>query len=392
MRKNACTFILTLVVLLTSCQTTEPGYSPEEIAGYSYNVPIQIGDGWETAGPEPEHISVAGLNDGVRAIMRGEYPGIHSILVACQGKLIFEEYFPGYPFRGEWTDFDHATPHALQSATKSLTALVFGIAVDQGDIENIDSTVLTWYPEYDRPDRAEKETVTLRHLLAMQSGLEWNEWSRSLNSRFNDLNRFYRSRDPIDYLLRRELADVPGTVFSYNTGSINLLGDLIYRSTGQYFDEYAEQYFFKPLGITNTWWERGHGGIVVTGGGLQLRPRDLLKVGQLILQNGMWEDTQIVSEDWLKQTFYRSVYIDFDTDFGFHTDYGFQWWLPRISHPGTREVLEPYVAAGWGGQYLIIYPEQELIIVMTGGNYETEDVAPAWHDAYFLPAIMLESQ
>jgi CubicO group peptidase (beta-lactamase class C family) len=392
MRKPPALVVICLVALLAACQTSDPGHLTGEIAGYSYTVPIQDEGDWETARPEPRHLSVARLEDGVRAIMRGEYPNIHSILVASHGMLVFEEYFPGYAFHGGWTDFDCATSHTLQSATKSLAALVVGISVDQGHIHDIDSSVLTWYPEYDRPDRAQKETITVRDLLTMRSGLEWNEWSVSPFSRFNDLNRFYRNRRPIEFLLRKDLVDEPGTAFSYNTGSTNLLGDLVYQSTGQKFDEYADQYFFRPLGIDNVQWESGHPDMIVTGAGLKLRPRDFLRIGQLVLRNGIWGGTQVIPEAWLTQALYPSVSLDVAPDIGFRTDYGFLWWLPSVMHPESQTVLRPYGAAGWGGQYLIVYPEQEIVVVMTGGNYETEDASAQWHNDYFLPAIVVGSQ
>jgi CubicO group peptidase (beta-lactamase class C family) len=217
----------------------------------------------------------------------------------------------------------------------------------------------------------------------MQSGIEWNESRLSYFSRNNDLNRFYRNKNPYDYLLGKPLVDQPGTTFSYNSASTNLLTDIFYRITGQYFDDYANQYFFQPLGIQGIQWETGHPRIVNAAGGLKLRPRDLLKIGQLILQNGIWNEKQIVSPEWLRQTFSPSAFVDKSWD------YGFLWVLPRISHPRNQTDLEPYLAGGFGGQYLIVYPEQEFAVVMTGGNYKTEDVSTAWHDRFLLPAMIL---
>jgi CubicO group peptidase (beta-lactamase class C family) len=380
--------IMLFLSLLTACQTKQHKYSHEEITNYAYKTPIQLADGWETGRPEPNSISLEIFDDGVRAIMRGEFPNIHSVLVAQKGKLIFEEYFPGYTYTGEWIEFDNTTPHTLQSGAKSITSMIIGIAIDQGYIKDIDSFILNWYPEYDRPDLIDKKAITIRHFLTMQSGLEWNEWTMS-HDRFNDLNRFYRSKKPTDFLLRKELVHKPGSKFVYNSGITNLLGDIIYRSTGQYIDEYAQQELFKPLGINCSQWEKVNH-IIAAAGGLKLLPRNLLKIGQLILQKGVWKGRQIISEEWLTQSLYPSVHINFETDFGFYMDYGFQWWLPGIIHPGTQKVLEPYLAAGWGGQYLIIYPEQELIIVATGGNYETEDLFHKWHNDFFLHALILK--
>jgi CubicO group peptidase (beta-lactamase class C family) len=383
--KKKLILVILVFSLLASCQTSQPRYSLVEIENYSYVTPIQLADGWETAEPEPQVISLVKLDDGVKAIMRGEYPRIHSILIVHQGKLIFEEYFPGYTYEGKWTDYDHTTPHGLASIAKSLTSLVFGIAYDQGYIGDIDSSILTWYPEYDRPDRAKKEAITIRHLLTMQSGLEWNEHSLSYNSRFNDVNRFIRSKKPVDFVLKKKLVHEPGTHFNYNGGCTNLLGDIIYRSTDQYVDEFAKENLFKPLGISNVQWASFHPNMITAGQGIKLLLRDLLKIGQLILQNGIWEDKQIISEEWLKQVFYPSVSVD-----EWNVDYGFQWLLPKLIHPELQEALEPYAAGGRGGQGLIVYPEQDCIVVMTGGNYKSEDSSAAWHEDYFLPALMVK--
>ena len=385
MRIGLYVFILILIYGLTSCQTTDLEYSSGEISGYSYSVPLQLDDGWETGAPEPERLSLVTLGEGVRAIMRGEYPNIHSILIAHQGRLVFEEYFPGYSLGGKRKDFDQSTVHSLQSLTKSITALVVGVAVDQGYIEDINSSILSWYPEYDRRDRAAKKAITLQHLLTMQSGLEWNEWDRSRRSRFNDLNRHYRSRNPFDYLLKKRLVDEPGTRFSYNTATTNLIGDIVYRSTGYSFDEYAEQQLFKPLGIDNVSWEEVHPDIVCAGGCLRLTSRDVLKIGQLVLQNGKWQDRQIISEKWLEQALSPSVPFNEDAD------YGFLWWLLKETHPGTKNFLRPYVAGGTGGQYLFVYPQQDLVVVATGGNYFSErDTCIDWLHDYFLPAMSIE--
>jgi CubicO group peptidase (beta-lactamase class C family) len=124
---------------------------------------------------------------------------------------------------------------------------------------------------------------------------------------------------------------------------------------------------------------------------LQLRPRDLMRIGQLVLQNGTGERIQVISEDWLTQALYPSVIFNLVPDIGLRTDYGFLWWLPKSIHPESRKVLQSYAAAGWGGQYLIIYPEQEIVIVMTGGNHDTEDASAQWHNDYSLPAMVVES-
>ena len=379
--------VLLLISVIASCRTTrpQPDYSLAEIADYSYAAPAQLEDGWEPAEPEPRTISLVTLEEGARAIMRGEYPRIHSILIAYRGELIFEEYFPGYTYEGEWTDYDHTTAHGLGSIAKSLTSLVFGIAYDKGYVEDIDASILTWYPEYGRPDRTEKELITVRHLLTMQSGLEWNEHSVSYNSRSNDMNRLIRSRDPVGFVLKKKLVNEPGTHFTYNCGCTDLLANIIYRSTDQYIDEFADENFFGPLGIDNAQWFASQRDRVIAGPGIDLLPRDLLKIGQLIIQNGMWDNKRIISEEWLGRALHPSVFID-----EWDVNYGFQWWRPRVIHPETQKRLEPYMAGGRGGQWLMVYPEQNIVLVVTGGNYNSEDASYAWHDDYFLPALRVE--
>ena len=384
--KKATTSTLPLVffVLLAACQTTrpKPDYSLADIENYTYKQPVQLADGWQTAKPRPQDISLTKLEDGVRAVMAGEYPRIHSILIAHQGKLIFEEYFPGHDYEGERKDYDHTMPHSLGSIAKSLTTLVFGIAYDQGYIGDFDSSIIAWYPEYGGPDRVEKETITVRHLLTMQSGLEWNEHDVSYNSHFNDMNRLIRSKNPVDFMLNKRFVDEPGTRFTYNCGCTNLLADIIYRTTDQHIDEFAEENLFKPLAISTAEWFTSPQGTVIAGVRIDLLPRDLLRIGQLIMQNGMWENKQIISEEWLRLMLNPSVTID-----DWQVDYGFQWWLPGVIDPSTQKLLKPYMAGGRGGQWLMVYPEQNFILVMTGGNYDSDDASYAWHDDYFLPAL-----
>jgi len=165
---------------------------------------------------------------------------------------------------------------------------------------------------------------------------------------------------------------------------------IVGRAAGQRFDRYAEQHLYAPLGIAEVQWEYSCAGMTSTGGGLYLRPRDLLRIGQLILQRGVWGGSRIISEEWLEQSFNRSVSLELEPDLGFQTDYGFHWWLPRVLHAESETILEPYVAAGWGGQYLMIYPERELILVMTGGSYQAEDASAEWHEDFFLRAMVID--
>jgi len=382
--------MLAIVALgVTSCRTADPGrpegylFTPEQIDTYAYAAPDDLGDGWTTAAADPDRLDVALLEEGIRAIMRGEYPEMHSILIAQDGDLVFEHYFPGTNGDGEWVDFGPSTLHTLQCATKSLTGIAVGMAIDQGHIPGVEASVLSWYPEYDEPDRAEKEEITLRHLLTNTAGLEWNEWYVSVYSRKNDLNRHYRSRRPYDFLLEKPLATKPGAQFNYNTAIGNLIGDVVERATGQPFYEYMAENLFEPIGIRDVEWIDQRPELVCSGAGLWLRPRDLLRFGQFVMQGGTWKGRQLVSIEWIEESVKPVSYVPAGD-----TWYGFLWWRPNGFHPSGNDDNRPWLAGGEGGQWLCIYPDLELIAVTTGGNMFTHDYCADWLQDYFLPAVV----
>ncbi len=366
---------------LFSCETAPPSYRSADVIPCSYRAPAARDDGWKPGLIDESVLSVAALEEGIGAIRSGEYPGVHSVLIAHQGRLVLEEYFSGYFREGVWTDFNAGTIHSLQCVSKSIVALVVGIAIDRGDIPGTGASVLSWYPEYNLKDRDEKSAITLRDLLTNQSGFRWNEWDVSYWSRLNDLNRFYRSKDPLEYLLKKKLADAPGTRFYYNTAAVTLIGDLCYRSTGYRFDQYARTHLFEPLGIEDVFWETTRNGMISAGAGLWLTPRDLLKIGQLVLQRGQWQGKQVVSVRWLEEAL--TPFASFEEGI----DYGYLWWLPNQTDDATQITFHPYVAGGTGGQWLLVYPQQQLVVVTTGGNYFEEDACYLWLDEYFLKAL-----
>jgi len=221
----------------------------------------------------------------------------------------------------------------------------------------------------------------------MTSGLKWNEMD-TYSTGDNDYMKLYSSQDPIEYLLSKPMANKPGTKWYYSSGDVTLLGEIIYKASGKKVDEFSKEYLFDPLGVTNFYWLYMKNNIASTAGGLMMRPRDLAKVGFLYLNNGMWQNKQILSEDFIKAA--TKGYIEVPegewTDWHGHES-GYQWFL-RTDIVNSKP-LDSLVRTGWGGQRLIVFPALNTVVVLTGGNYATYDYTNdlAMLKDYILPAI-----
>ena len=338
--------------------------------------PELTGDGWQTASLEQVGLESGPIADAVNLIQNDTYPNVDAMLIVKDDQLVFEVYFPGFAwdfngdqFRGESVRHDKDTLHNLASVTKSFTSTLVGIAIDRGEIRSVDETVFSFFPDYAPLSDQEKDTITLKHLLSMTSGLEWNETDIPLTSRSrqNDLLQLFVVSDPIEYILGKPLADAPGQSWYYNGGGTNILGEIIRRATGLRMDEYARQYLFDPLGITNYTWDFINPDLVHASGNLHLRPRDMAKLGYLFLKNGIWADKQIVSKNWIQEA--TTSYSKFSWGGG----YGYQWWL--INYQAGSMRVDSFNALGWGGQRITVIPDLNMVIVFTGENYTSNDLA-----------------
>lgn len=293
---------------------------------------------WPVSTPEAQGMdsaTLAGIIDQVQKDGRN----IHSILIARHGKLVFSAYF---------APFNRETPHNIYSCTKSVTSALTGIALDKGLIQGINTPVSTLFPETVL-DSPEKEQITLRHLLTMSSGIEWTE---PLRSGLSDIWSFSESDSPPQYFFDRALINPPGKVFNYNTGGSHLLSMIIQNSAGMTMEEFARDNLFEPIGISDYTWGKDNLGFTTGGTGLALRSEDMLKLGQLFLQNGVWENKQVIPTNWVKDSTSSQIKI------GPGINYGYQWWV----RPNGM-----FNALGWGGQQIIVSPAQDLVIVFTSG-------------------------
>jgi CubicO group peptidase (beta-lactamase class C family) len=332
-------------------------------------VPVARGDGWPVASVnEDKLIDRAALCRMADRLAALSDPNIHAVLVARGGKLVFERYFRGsdevpgrfYGSRVEDITFDADTLHNVKSVSKSVASLAVGIAVDRGLVGSVNEPIFSFFPELSDLRSPEKERIQLSHALTMSMGLEWVEATPATGDN-NDEVRMHMAPDPCRYVLGLPVTAPAGQEFFYNTGALTLVSAIIRKATGRPLDEFARETLFEPLGITKVEWIRVKGD-TDAGGGLRLRPRDMAKIGQLVLADGRWNDRQVVSKAWIETSTAPKIKI---TGGRF---YGYLWWLGRSLVNGRG--VHRADALGRGGQQIRIVPELDLVVVVTAGYYQ----------------------
>ncbi len=332
-------FMLWLLILFVSFCGCVPD-SPFKFEGST--VPEQLGDGWETASPAEVNIGQDAL-DRVYSdfVSEDRHYNAKSLLVVKDGKLVFEAYCRSPEDRDR---YGH-----VQSVAKNVTSLVFGIVMTEGYIDSLDQTLYSIIPDK-FPSGEAKQKITLRHLLTMTSGLNFD------NDDFSVKMYCDKPADPVRYLLNKPLYAQPGEKFYYRDVDPHLISYAIQRLTGKILAQWAKERLFGPLGIREYYWESDHTGTSMGGHGLHLKPRDMAKVGQMVLDHGLWKGEQIVDPSWIALSTQEQVETTFKTEPHVYL-YGFYWWiLPR---------WQAFTAWGAGGNYIFIVPVKEMVIVMT---------------------------
>jgi len=238
-------------------------------------VPEQLLDGWVVATPAEAGIAAESLDLAYAAVTdENRYLNAISLLVARHGKLVFETYVRSAE--------DRDGLHPIQSATKCFTSLAVGVAMKHGLPVNVDTTIYGFFP--DKFDTvARKRGITLRHLLTMRSGLDFS------NERFVLEVFTGRVKDELAHILGKPLYADPGDKFYYRDCDPHLVSCVIQHATGLTTEDLMREYVFTPLGITDLYWEKTREGYTHGPTSLHLRPRDMARIGQLVLQRGAWE-------------------------------------------------------------------------------------------------------
>ena len=379
--------LILLVISLPGCKEDSTVDTP--VDGYTYSVPEETNDGWQTASLSSVGINTSSVENLVVRIKNYLYTEVHSVIIIKNDKLVFEEYFPGhdfyYPgqnFHGDYIEFDRDTRHNTHSVTKSFTSAVVGLAVDKGFIQSIDYRIADYFSDYSSLFDQQKNKITIKHMLTMSSGLQWNEWDVSISQGNHDIVRFNQSSDPVYYLLSKPVVTEPGTAYYYNGGGVDLLGELVRIAASINVKSFSHTHLFSPLGITNYNWQTLYpSGITCCHGDVYITPRDMAKFGYLYLKKGLWNGTRIISEEWVNASLQNHITPPVNWAYG----YGYLWWLKRYN-TGNRFYYS-YNAEGWGGQQIIIIPSEDMVVVFTGANYVSNPPNDEIMNSYILPAL-----
>ncbi len=313
-------FLSALVFLfLTACQKDNNRAQPPD----AY---------WQVDSPGNQGLQT----DSVEKIIQvaRDLPNFYALIVIRNNRLIVEEYFNG---QGP-NDLQH-----LRSITKNFTSALTDIAIQKGIIDSLDERLLQDFPDALSEN---KINMTIRHLLNMSSGLEWDEDAEVVPLIEHEIS------NPVTTILSRSLLHEPGTVFNYNSVSPHIVSTIISTRSGISFEQFAEDYLFEPLGMLDYAWTRDPTGKVWGGFGLQITPRDLAKFGQLYLQQGQWDGNPLITMDWIK----LSQTTQIETASG-NAGYSLQWYI-------SKSFSSPlFFGNGYGGQGLMILPEEKMIVV-----------------------------
>ncbi|MCX6559544.1 MAG: serine hydrolase [Candidatus Aminicenantes bacterium] len=289
---------------------------------------------------------------------RDSFKNFDSLIVLHQGRTAFEKYYNGV---------QGGAPHQMQSQTKSITALLLGVAIDQGLIKSENEKVAPYFPESFAPGDKLKAAMTIKDLLTMSAGIDWEEMLPQEDPK-NDNAKMFRSDDWLAYVLARPMAVPPGTVFEYNSGCPMLVAAIIEKASGQSLEAFARKTLFEPLDIREFTWLKNAKGFCHAGGGLALKPMDMAKIGELALNKGMWKGRRIVSEGWIE----RAVTPRFMTEFN-ASGYGYFWWTKDYDL-GEGRKTRVISSRGAGGQFTHILPDYGLVLAFTERNFTTPQV------------------
>ncbi|MGW8313952.1 MAG: serine hydrolase domain-containing protein [Bacteroidales bacterium] len=303
---------------------------------YTGYTPETIGDSWIISSPDKELMDSQLIDQVYRDFFdENRYPTAQSLLIVRHGKLVAEGYCKD--------ENDLYSLHNIKSATKSITSILTGIMLDIGGIESLESMIYDYLPEY-FDDDGRKRSITIRQVLTMETGLNFID---DVHTR----EMLYHPGSSLRFVLEKDLVFEPGTDWFYGDGNPQLISGLIQKLTGVSESEFAEKYLLTPLGITNYMWETTKDSLTLGSIGLWLAPRDMAKIGLLMANQGTWNGTRVVAESWINESTRRQSLFQ---------NYGY-YWYPLED--------KAFYAEGHGGQLIWVYPEYDLVVVITSDPY-----------------------
>ncbi|WP_254560955.1 serine hydrolase domain-containing protein [Dyadobacter diqingensis] len=328
----------TLVLLLFFC-----------CSGKAQQIPVSLLDS----------ITITGNN--------GTYPNIDGVAITQRGKLIFETYFHG---------LSKDSLHDSRSSLKSVTGILLGIAIEKGFIKSLQEKVYTFFPEYKPYENWNilKDSMTIEHLVAMKSGFDCEEWDGSKDCEDDMENE----RDWIKFCLDLPLKNKPGTHWDYTSINTMLLGGVIAHASHMTVSDFADKYLFKPLGITKYRWTKDPVGHEMTAGSFYISPRDMNKIGQLILNGGVFNDKRLVPQKWVEVMTEKHLKIENFSNVRISknkaaipqpTYYGYAWYNEEVRTEKFKHNI--VFASGNGGQYIMVIKDLDLVVTFTGNSYNS---------------------
>lgn len=318
-------------------------------------------DGWKYASPEDVGMDSSTLEDMVEDIeSQPSNIQLDSVVVIKDGYIVFERYF---------NDYTKETPHIIYSCTKSFVSTIFGIAHENGAIPSLDTRLLDIFPDTQPANVDEwKKSITIMNLLMMSAGFEARD---SWLYQWEKLGNLHEAPDAVEYTLNLTMEFEPGSRFEYTNAVSHLLSCIITEKTGVSAAEYGQEHLFGPLGITLHQWDTDNMGRNWGYNRIYITPQDMGKLGFLFLHGGEWDGEQIISSDWVSEATTHRL------DANLLDGYGYQWWVGDGF----------YTALGYMGQFIMVFPEHDMIVVLTGGTDTTYDYNVRLPFRFIVPAI-----
>ena len=313
-----------------------------------------VNDDWVVSNLHEQGFDLTSFVELEAYLEQNKYDDLQSVSVFRNNKMVYDHYFNGS---------DASSIVDIRSATKSIISLLVGIAIDQGAIKNIDEKITPYFSEYQPIKHLDdrKKAITIRHLLTMTAGFDSDDDVASSVGNENNLDEL--SSDWVRYSIDVPMLHQPGEHWAYSSMNTFLLGYVLEKATGQKLDDFAKQYLFQPLNIDHVQWRKTPLGRKVAQGNFCISSRNLGKIGQLLLDKGLYKDQRIVSEQWIKQSITGVFQVPWDN----YDTYGFKWYNHTLT---IKDHQVPYIlASGNGGNKLYVVPQYNVVVTVLSTAY-----------------------